>query len=101
MKTKLSNWFPEECGYEGMREGRLNGLPFQLQAFSSETATCNIPIFLAWAIKNQWYHCYLLSVSILWGRRDMTYQNSVSPHKTPQFPGPLMGKILCYRLLGW
>ena len=30
---------------EGIRKGGLDGLPFQLQASSSETTTCNIPIF--------------------------------------------------------
>ena len=37
-----------------MREGRLNGLPFQLQASSSDKTICNTLIFSALLIQNQW-----------------------------------------------
>ena len=34
-----------------MRQGGLNGLPFWLQAPSSEITTCNIPFAWSWAIR--------------------------------------------------
>ena len=44
------------------------GLPFWAQVSSSETATCNIPILIVWAKRNQWLWA-LLSLSMLWGSR--------------------------------
>ena len=52
-----------------MREGRLDGLPFQLQTSSSETTTCNTIILWAWVIRNQWLWA-LLSLSIHWEKRE-------------------------------
>ena len=39
---------------EAMGEDGVDGLPFQLQIFSSEATNCNIPIFCVRAIQNQW-----------------------------------------------
>ena len=60
-----------------MREDRLDGLPFQMQAYWSEKTTCNTRIFWVWAIRNQWLRA-LLSLSLLWGRRERLkqYQSS-------------------------
>ena len=44
-----------EIWVERIREGRLDSLPFWLQASSSETTTCNKPVTVAWAIRNQWF----------------------------------------------
>ena len=33
---------------------KLDGLPFQLQIPSSDTTTCNTPVFGVWEIRNQW-----------------------------------------------
>ena len=50
-------------------EGGWDGLPFQLQTFSSETTTCNTPILWDWAIRNKLLWA-LFTLSILWGRRE-------------------------------
>ena len=49
-----------------MGEDGLDRLSFLLQESSSETTTCNTPIFWAWGIRNQWLLA-LLSLSILQG----------------------------------
>ena len=63
-----------------MREGGLDGLPFQMQAYWPEKTTCNTPILWAWAIRNQWLRA-LLSLFLLWGRweRLKQYQSSQEP----------------------
>ena len=55
-------------------------LPFQFQASSSETTTCNTAI-LSLSNKESVILSLMLSLSIHWGRRERL--NSVSSHKTP------------------
>ena len=74
-----------------MRQGVLDGLPFQLQASSSEIATCNTPILLAWTIRNQWLLA-LLSLSILWGRREKWKLSDLTR---------LPGYLVLWRSLNW
>ena len=51
---------------EGMIESSVNIFTFWSQIASLDPTTCNIPIFCAWAKKNQWLWA-LLSLSMLFG----------------------------------
>ena len=55
-------------GWE-LGRGKVDGLQFWLQASSSETATCSIPVSWVWAIRNQWLWA-MLTLSML-GRREI------------------------------
>ena len=71
-----------------MREGGLDGLPFQMQAYWSEKTTCNTPVFWGWAIRNQWLRA-LLSLSLLWGRRERLKQYQSSQESLASSPWSL------------
>lgn len=56
-----------------MIESSVNIFPFWSQIASLDPTTCNIPIFCAWAKKNQWLWA-LLSLSMLQGRKERLNQ---------------------------
>ena len=75
-----------------MGESRLDGLPFWSQESSSETTTCNTPIFLAWEIRSWWLRAFF-SLSILRGRREILKQcqSSQNSHADGPFDTACIG----------
>ena len=75
-----------------MWESGLDGLPFQLQAYLSETCASNTPIFSTWAIRSQWLWS-LLSLSIFWVKRWEI--------KTVSFLTRLLNFLVPWRSVNW